>query len=49
MLMKRDEGVFDATVWKGPKDLKTATVRVSMLLGLGVLWLGLAAWIFSQI
>ncbi len=46
MWKKKEQGEFDAAVWKGQIDLTTATVRVSVLLGLGVLWLGLAAWIF---
>ena len=46
MWKKKEQSGFDATVWKGPIDLTTATVRISMLLGLGVLWLGFAAWIF---
>ncbi len=46
MWKKKEQGAFDATVWKGQVDLTTATVRVSMLLGLGILWLGLVVWIF---
>ena len=46
MWKKKENGEFDATVWKGPIDLTTATVRVSVLLGLGLLWLGIGAWIF---
>ncbi|MGI9510168.1 MAG: hypothetical protein ACR2QJ_12570 [Geminicoccaceae bacterium] len=37
---------FDATVWKGPINLTTAAVRLSMLLMLGGLWFCLAAWIY---
>ena len=43
---EEERSEFDAAVWKGPIDLTTVTVRISMLLGLGLLWLGLAAWIF---
>ncbi|MEM8948969.1 MAG: hypothetical protein AAGA21_20870 [Pseudomonadota bacterium] len=46
MWNKKEDGEFDATVWKGPLDLTTATVRVTMLLSLGLLWLGVGAWIF---
>ena len=46
MLTKSDDNRFDAAVWKGPINLTTATVRLSMLIGLGVLWLGLVAWFF---
>lgn len=46
MWVKKDDNRFDAAVWKGPINLTTVTVRISMLLGLGALWLGLAAWIF---
>lgn len=46
MWKKKEHDGFDATVWKGNVNVTTATVRVSMLLGLGLLWLGLAAWIF---
>ena len=46
MWKKKERSEFDAAVWKGPIDLTTVTVRISMLLGLGLLWLGLAAWIF---
>lgn len=47
MWKKKEEGAFDATVWKGQVDFTTATVRISVLLCLGLLWLGLATWIFS--
>ena len=46
MLTKKGRGGFDAAVWKGPMDLKAVTVRLSMLLGLAALWLGLVIWIF---
>ena len=46
MRTKEKRGGFDAAVWKGPVDLTTATVRISMLLGLGLLWLGVVVWVF---
>ncbi|MGI9420276.1 MAG: hypothetical protein ACR2RA_20825 [Geminicoccaceae bacterium] len=46
MWTKKEQGSFDAAVWRGQIDLTTVTVRLSMLLGLGILWLGLVVWIF---
>jgi hypothetical protein len=46
MWTKKERGGFDAAVWKGPIDLTTVTVRISMLLGLALLWLGLVTWLF---
>jgi len=46
MWTKKERGAFDAAVWKGPVDLTTVAVRISMLLGLGLLWLGVVKWAF---
>ena len=46
MWTKKEQRSFDAAVWRGPVDLATATVRISVLLGLGLLWLSLVVWIF---
>lgn len=46
MWTKKARDGFDATVWSGPIDPVTIAVRISMLLVLGSLWSGLAAWFF---
>ena len=46
MWTKKEQSGFDAAVWRGQIDLTTVTVRLSVLLGLGILWLGLVGWIF---
>lgn len=46
MWNKKERGGFDAAVWKGQIDVTTATVRVAMLFGLGLLWVGLVGWVF---
>lgn len=40
---------YDAGTWCGQVDLTRAIVTLSMLVGLGVLWLGLASFIMIQI
>ncbi|MEZ5935145.1 MAG: hypothetical protein R3F54_25100 [Alphaproteobacteria bacterium] len=47
MLKKTEEDRFDATVWKAPIDVTTVSVRLGMMVGLGLLWLGLVGWMFS--
>ncbi len=46
MWKHEEKGKFDAEVWRGPGDLTTATVRLGMMAGLGLLWLGFIAWLF---
>ena len=46
MWKEKKQVAFDAAVWRGQIDFTTVTVRLSVLLGLGLLWLGLAIWIF---
>ena len=40
------EGRFDAAVWKGQGDAATVVGRLSMLLGLVLLWFGFVFGIF---
>ena len=47
MWKQEEKGKFDAEVWKGPGDLRAATVRLGMMAGLGLLWLGLIVWLFN--
>ena len=42
---KKEEDRFDAAVWSGRVNVTTATVRLSVLLGLAALWSGLAIWL----
>ncbi|NJO36827.1 MAG: hypothetical protein HC871_03360 [Rhizobiales bacterium] len=44
--MKKQQGRFDAAVWKGQIDVTTVSVRLGMMAGLGLLWLGLVGWMF---
>jgi hypothetical protein len=43
MWTHEEKGKFDAEVWRGPGDLRTATVRLGMVAGLGLLWLAFIA------
>lgn len=45
MWSKKEHKRFNAAVWSGPVNFTTATVRLSMLLGLIALWSGLAVWL----
>lgn len=46
MRTKKEQGEFDATVWKGPTDVTGATMRLAILFGLGVFWFALIYLIF---
>lgn len=48
MWAKHIQRRFDAAVWNGHIDVTTAMVRISMLLVLGALWVGVVLWILTR-
>ncbi len=46
---KKVEPRFDAGTWRGQVDLTRAVVTLSMLIGLGMLWLCVAFLVMIQI
>ncbi|MEM7290790.1 MAG: hypothetical protein AAF412_10565 [Pseudomonadota bacterium] len=46
---KKVQGSFNAGEWCGQVDVKRAIVTLSMLIGLGILWFGLARLVMVQI
>lgn len=48
MRNKQQHSRFDVAIWRGPTDVRAASVRVGMMFGLGLMWLGLIGWILSS-
>lgn len=40
---------YDAGEWCGQVDLTRAVVTLSMMIGLGILWLGIATFVMIQL